>query len=169
MRNKGFSIAMLALIILSVVQIPVMAANNQEETDQSFREERYIGRYRQARDRGSSELISGANTSIATYFDKDGNREQLVWTSSASASYTGDDLMYVTDYDIQSEVLGYTRSEVISLLGANTSRSTFLTVTMTPPPDNVNIHIDDCEAHGKADGTDGFGNQTSTHSEIPFP
>ncbi|MDE0482891.1 MAG: hypothetical protein OXI67_09960 [Candidatus Poribacteria bacterium] len=169
MRNKGFSIAMLALIVLSVVQIPIMAANNQQQTDEAFQEERYVGRYRQARDHGSSELISGANTSIATYFDNDGNREQLVWTSSASASYTGDDLMYVTDYDIKSKVLDYTRSEVISLLGANTGRSTFLAVTMRPPPDNVNIHIDDCEAHGKADGTDSFGNQVSTHSEIPFP
>ena len=169
MRHKGLAIAMVALLILSVVQIPIMAANNLEETDKSFKKKRYVGRYRQARDQGSTELRSGANTSIATYFDNDGNREKLVWTSSASASYTGDDLMYIADYDIKSKVLEYSRTEVISLLGANTGRSTFLTITMTPPPDNVNIHINDCEAHGKALGTDSIGNQTNTHSEIPFP
>lgn len=169
MRHKFCAIAMIALLILPVFQIASMAANNVEETEEGFREERYVGRYRQARDHGSSELISSANTSIATFFDKEGNREKLVWTSSASASYTGDDQMYVAHYDIRSKIFDYTRSENIRLLGAKTGRSTFLTMILIPPPDNVNIHIDDCEAHGKATGTDGFGNQTSTHSEIPFP
>ncbi len=169
MRHKVFAVIMVALLILPVFQIAIMAANNVEKTDKEFREERYIGRYRQARDRGSSDLSSSANTSIATYFDKDGNREQLVWTSSASASYTGDDLMYVTAYDVQSKIFDYTRSEVISRLGANTGSYTFLTVMIRPPPDNAKIDIDDCEAHAKATGTDGFGNKTSTHSEVPFP
>ena len=169
MKHKVIAIAMVVLLIFSVVQIAIMAANNMEETEKGFMIDNRVGRYRQARDHGNKELTSSVNTSIATFFDNNGNREKLVWTSSAGASYTGDDLMYVADYDIQSEINGNTRSENIAVLGAYTGRSTFLTITITPPPDNVNININDCEAHAKADGTDSFGNKVSTHSEIPFP